>query len=156
MYTLQKLSLPSNLQAIFMVKIRINFADPADDATMAPDGASSLRTHLSPCPPSRLRGTKPLIRTVVDTESDMPLHLRATSSQGLLQKDAPSRKSGVVRRHRPIRETQIWGFHQSNTISSRHLLQNNVLGRRAPPLFDPGAPDLGFPQSSLSRTTITP
>jgi hypothetical protein len=25
-----------------MVKIRINFADPVDDATIAPDGASSL------------------------------------------------------------------------------------------------------------------
>jgi hypothetical protein len=52
MYTLQISSPPSNLRAIFMVKIRINFFDPADDATMAPDGTSSLRAHLSPCPPS--------------------------------------------------------------------------------------------------------
>jgi hypothetical protein len=98
---------PSNVQAIFMVKICINFVDPVDDATIAPNGASSLRMHLGPYPPSRLHGIKPPRCTVVDTESDTPLHLRATSSQGLLKKDAPSGKSGTARFHRSIRETQI-------------------------------------------------
>jgi hypothetical protein len=44
MYTLQKSSPPLNLQAILKVKIRIIFANPADDATMAPD---SCNTPLS-------------------------------------------------------------------------------------------------------------
>jgi hypothetical protein len=86
MYMLQKTSPPSNLQAIFMVKIRINFVDPANDATMALDDTSSLRMHLIPCPPSRLHGTTPSGRTVVDMESGTPLHLKATCSHGLLQK----------------------------------------------------------------------
>jgi hypothetical protein len=89
MYTLLKSAPPSNLQAIFVVKIRVNFVNPADDATMEPEGASSLRTHLSPSPRSRLRNTKPPRCSVVDTESDTPLHPRATSSQGLLQKRCP-------------------------------------------------------------------
>jgi hypothetical protein len=99
MYTLQKFSPPSNLQAIFKVNIHINFADPANDATMAPNSASSLCSHLSPYPPSRLRGTKLPRHTVVDTESDTPLHLRATSSQGLLQKRCP--QQGERRRASP-------------------------------------------------------
>jgi hypothetical protein len=47
MYTLQKLSPPSNHREIFMVKICINFTDPTNNVTMAPDSASSLSAHLS-------------------------------------------------------------------------------------------------------------
>jgi hypothetical protein len=89
MHTLQKPSSPTNCRAIFRINICINSIVPAIDAAMAPNSPTTLRAHLSPCPPSRLRGTKPPRCNIVDTESDTSLHLRATSSQGLLQKMMP-------------------------------------------------------------------
>jgi hypothetical protein len=148
MYTLQKSSPPSNLQAVFKVKIRINFANPADDATMVPDSASSLRTHLNPCPPSRLRGTKPPRRTVVDTKSDMPLHMRATSSQGLLQKRCP--RQGEWCRASPSSDP---GDPDLGFPPKQHHLQPTSAPKMMPTgVTTPGAaiirskaPDLGFP-----------
>jgi hypothetical protein len=99
MHTLQKPSSPTNLRAIFRINIRINSVVPAIDAAMAPNSPTTLRAHLSPCPLSKLRGTKPLRCNIVDTESDTPLHLRATSSQGLLQKRCP--QQGKRRRASP-------------------------------------------------------
>jgi hypothetical protein len=98
MHTLQKPSSPTNRRAIFRINIRINSVVPAIDAAMAPNSPTILCAHLSPCPPSRLRGTKPP-RCIVDTESNTPLHLRATSSQGMLQKRCP--QQGERRRASP-------------------------------------------------------
>jgi hypothetical protein len=69
-----------------MVKIRINFVDSADDATMAPDDASYQRAHLSSGSPSRFHGATLPRPTIVNAGSDTPLHLRATSIQYFLQK----------------------------------------------------------------------
>jgi hypothetical protein len=67
-------------QAIFIVKIRINFVDPAKDNTMAPDGASLLREHFNMRPSSRLRDVMPPRPIIIDAARGMPLNLVATSS----------------------------------------------------------------------------
>jgi hypothetical protein len=56
-----------------MVKIRINFTDPADDATIAPDGAYSLLVSNSTRPLSRPRGATPPKLAVVNALETTPL-----------------------------------------------------------------------------------
>jgi hypothetical protein len=146
MYTLQNSSPPSNLQAIFKVKIHINFAKPADDATMAPVSASSLRTHLSPCPLSRLCGTKPLRRTNVDTESDTPLHLRATSSQGLLQKRCHQQGE----RHRASPSSDL-GDPNLGFPPEQHYLQPTLMSTHASVLVD----SVGPPSAEVYRAAVS-
>jgi hypothetical protein len=63
-----------------MVKIRINFAYPADDTIMVPDDTSSLSTHVNMHPPSRLYDAMLPRSTVVDVVRTTPLHLRASSN----------------------------------------------------------------------------
>jgi hypothetical protein len=108
MHTLEESSPPSNCRAIFKVKIRKNFIDPADDATMAPDGASSLHTHPNTRPPARLCGAMPLRPTIVDVGRYTSLHHRTNSNHASAPKMMPSRRVMTLDgRHHPIRESQI-------------------------------------------------
>jgi hypothetical protein len=75
-----------------MVVYNINFVDHANDTTMVPDSSSSsstLRSHLSTRPPSRLRGSAPPRPTVVDAVRTRRLHLRAPPVNICSKDDAP-------------------------------------------------------------------
>jgi hypothetical protein len=104
-----------NRWSIFKAEIRIALARPAVNATMAPDSTSSLRESITPRPSPRPRCDTPPRLAVVDAvdahHSFSCLHHPAAAPKTMPQEVHRRRK----RRHRPIWDTQIWGFPWSST-----------------------------------------
>jgi hypothetical protein len=84
------------LVAVLIINLLLGFSNKFSGVNYTPVNsnqpvsASSLCTNLSPCPLSRVQDTIPSRPTIVDAGRGTPLHLRATSSQCLLQKRASS------------------------------------------------------------------